>query len=58
MTRRALVERQRRTKETTIEVSLVLDGSGQVSVSTGLPFFGVLIGSAVLLSLDSSYAQS
>ena len=34
-----LVERQRRTKETTVDVSLLLDGSGQVVVETGLPFF-------------------
>ena len=31
--------RRRETKETTIEVSLDLDGSGAVEVSTGLPFF-------------------
>jgi imidazoleglycerol-phosphate dehydratase len=36
---RPLVERQRRTKETTIDVSLLLDGSGRVLVETGLPFF-------------------
>jgi len=36
---RPLVERHRDTKETTIDVSLLLDGSGQVSVETGLPFF-------------------
>jgi imidazoleglycerol-phosphate dehydratase len=29
----------RATKETTIEASLVVDGTGQVTVSTGLPFF-------------------
>ncbi len=29
----------RATKETSIEVALVVDGSGQVDVSTGLPFF-------------------
>jgi imidazoleglycerol-phosphate dehydratase len=43
VTRRALVERQRTTKETTIEVSLVIDGSGLVSVSTGLPFFDHMV---------------
>jgi imidazoleglycerol-phosphate dehydratase len=32
-------QRQRETKETQIEVRLVLDGSGTTSVSTGLPFF-------------------
>jgi imidazoleglycerol-phosphate dehydratase len=32
-------ERQRVTKETTIGVSLDIDGSGAVAVSTGLPFF-------------------
>jgi len=32
-------ERQRRTKETTIEVSVAIDGTGAVAVSTGLPFF-------------------
>jgi imidazoleglycerol-phosphate dehydratase len=36
---RAVVERQRRTKETTVDVSLALDGSGRVQVNTGLPFF-------------------
>jgi imidazoleglycerol-phosphate dehydratase len=43
VTRRELVERRRATKETTIEVSLVLDGSGLVSVSTGLPFFDHMV---------------
>ena len=33
------VRKERATKETTISVSLDVDGSGQVSVSTGLPFF-------------------
>lgn len=32
-------ERRRSTKETTVSVSLVVDGTGQVSVDTGLPFF-------------------
>lgn len=33
----------RSTKETTIEATLVIDGSGQVEVSTGLPFFDHMI---------------
>jgi imidazoleglycerol-phosphate dehydratase len=33
----------RATKETSIEVTLVVDGSGQVDVSTGLPFFDHMI---------------
>jgi imidazoleglycerol-phosphate dehydratase len=37
MTRRA--ERERRTKETSIGVSLLVDGRGLVQTSTGLPFF-------------------
>ena len=37
MTRRA--ERQRKTKETNIDLSINVDGSGQVEISTGLPFF-------------------
>ncbi|MGH9068376.1 MAG: imidazoleglycerol-phosphate dehydratase, partial [Acidimicrobiales bacterium] len=32
-------ERSRRTRETTIEVTLVLDGSGAGEIGTGLPFF-------------------
>jgi imidazoleglycerol-phosphate dehydratase len=32
-------EQQRTTKETTIELSLVVDGSGSASASTGIPFF-------------------
>ena len=32
-------EQQRTTKETTIELSLVVDGSGTASASTGIPFF-------------------
>ena len=35
--------RSRVTKETTIEVALSVDGSGQVEVSTGLPFFDHMI---------------
>jgi imidazoleglycerol-phosphate dehydratase len=31
--------RQRRTKETAIDVEVVLDGTGSVEVETGLPFF-------------------
>ncbi len=31
--------RQRRTKETVIEVAVAIDGTGVVAVSTGLPFF-------------------
>tara|TARA_B100001245_G_scaffold131460_1_gene97406 strand:- start:2316 stop:2906 length:591 start_codon:yes stop_codon:yes gene_type:complete len=37
MTRQA--DRHRNTKETRIDLSLEIDGSGQVEVSTGLPFF-------------------
>ena len=37
MTRTA--ERQRQTKETSIDLFLNVDGSGKVEVSTGLPFF-------------------
>jgi imidazoleglycerol-phosphate dehydratase len=40
---RRLAERQRKTKETSIEISLDLDGSGEVSVSTGLPFFDHMV---------------
>jgi imidazoleglycerol-phosphate dehydratase len=36
-------ERTRRTKETEIDVSLALDGHGQVDVDTGLPFFNHMI---------------
>jgi imidazoleglycerol-phosphate dehydratase len=32
-------ERQRATKETTVSVSLEVDGSGRATVTTGLPFF-------------------
>ncbi len=37
MTRTATIQRQ--TKETTIEISLNLDGTGSTTISTGLPFF-------------------
>lgn len=36
--------RARRTKETAIEVSLNLDGSGHGDVTTGLPFFDHMVG--------------
>lgn len=32
-------ERSRRTKETAVDVTVLLDGTGTVEVSTGLPFF-------------------
>ena len=32
-------EKSRSTKETEIKVALVLDGSGDIDVSTGIPFF-------------------
>ena len=38
MTTRA-ASRQRRTAETSIEVELIVDGSGTASASTGIPFF-------------------
>ena len=43
MTAPRLAERQRRTKETTVDVSLLLDGSGVVAVDTGLPFFDHMV---------------
>jgi imidazoleglycerol-phosphate dehydratase len=43
VTRRDTVVRHRATKETTIDVALTLDGSGVVSVSTGLPFFDHMV---------------
>jgi imidazoleglycerol-phosphate dehydratase len=43
VTRLAVVERRRATKETTIDVRLVLDGTGSGSVSTGLPFFDHMV---------------
>ncbi len=36
-------ERSRRTKETSIDVRLDLDGTGQTKVSTGLPFFDHMV---------------
>ena len=36
-------ERSRRTRETTVEVALALDGSGRVDVATGLPFFDHMV---------------
>jgi imidazoleglycerol-phosphate dehydratase len=36
-------ERSRRTRETTIEVVLALEGSGLVEVATGLPFFDHMV---------------
>ena len=36
-------ERERTTKETTIDAALVLDGSGTTEVSTGLPFFDHMV---------------
>jgi imidazoleglycerol-phosphate dehydratase len=35
--------RSRKTKETAIEVRMLLDGTGQVEVSTGLPFFDHMV---------------
>jgi imidazoleglycerol-phosphate dehydratase len=39
MTSKRRASATRRTKETTIEVTLDLDGTGQAQVATGLPFF-------------------
>jgi imidazoleglycerol-phosphate dehydratase len=36
-------ERSRRTRETTVEVVLALEGSGVVEVATGLPFFDHMV---------------
>ena len=41
MTRQA--QRQRTTKETQVDLAVNVDGSGQVEVSTGLPFFDHMI---------------
>ncbi len=35
--------KDRATKETTIDVSLDLDGAGRTEVSTGLPFFDHMV---------------
>jgi imidazoleglycerol-phosphate dehydratase len=35
--------RERKTKETSVEVSLVLDGTGTTNVETGLPFFDHMV---------------
>jgi imidazoleglycerol-phosphate dehydratase len=43
MTGRGVVERERSTKETTIRVRLAVDGTGEVKVSTGLPFFDHMV---------------
>lgn len=43
MTGRPAVERDRSTKETSIRLRLALDGSGEVSVETGLSFFDHMI---------------
>ncbi len=37
------VQRIRRTKETTIDLDLELDGSGRVDVDTGIPFFDHMV---------------
>ncbi|HEX4865344.1 MAG TPA: imidazoleglycerol-phosphate dehydratase, partial [Acidimicrobiales bacterium] len=39
MTSRSPVVRERSTKETSISLRLAVDGEGDVSVATGLPFF-------------------
>jgi imidazoleglycerol-phosphate dehydratase len=43
VTGRASVTRGRETKETSIEVTLLLDGDGTVTVATGLPFFDHMV---------------
>src|ERR1700677_2908013 len=35
--------KRRQTKETTVEVDLRVDGTGQVEVTTGLPFFDHMV---------------
>jgi imidazoleglycerol-phosphate dehydratase len=42
-------EKNRTTKETTIEASLHIDGTGTVEVSTGLPFFDHMVSSSVAM---------
>jgi imidazoleglycerol-phosphate dehydratase len=43
VTTRPSVTRRRSTKETSISVTLLVDGDGTVSVSTGLPFFDHMV---------------
>ncbi len=43
MTTRPSVTRRRSTKETSISMTLLVDGDGTVSVSTGLPFFDHMV---------------
>jgi imidazoleglycerol-phosphate dehydratase len=43
MTTRRSVTRRRSTKETSISVTLLVDGDGTVSVTTGLPFFDHMV---------------
>ncbi len=40
--------RQRRTKETTIDVDVALDGTGAVEVETGIPFFDHMLSSSAV----------
>jgi imidazoleglycerol-phosphate dehydratase len=59
MTTRRVAERRRATAETSIEVRLDLDGSGEVAVTTGLPFFDHMVAqlgkhAGFDLSLDAS----
>jgi len=41
---RRSARRQRRTKETAIDVEMTLDGTGTVEVETGIPFFDHMLG--------------
>jgi imidazoleglycerol-phosphate dehydratase len=43
MAERRAATRQRVTKETSIEISVDLDGTGQVEVGTGIPFFDHMV---------------